>query len=251
MTSKWIKYTLKYYTFWGFYSTSSKLTHIFVLIFQAISCIFCTLMGIKTLIQDQELMKLLDAYNIFLYFVFAMSLYWHTIYDSYTYRYEISYFWQIFEKIDVKFQIQNNFKIRYYFIIFIILSVGDCVMYIFATFFEHLSHTNGKTMHFILLNVVDHRLFFYLFHVNVIAFQLKKIEKKFKKLSVTSEFNNELKWFRDYYKLVNEMSNCINNSFAWSNMLMILLFFLTLVTNINFVYRYLINRTLDKFNSCE
>lgn len=246
MIPKWIEYVLKYYSFWGFHATSfafsRKIVHNSVFVAHIILCGWCTLQGWISFVDGAAFMEFLDVLNFSFYYITGILLYWLIIYDSFVSRNVEFRFWHNFFQIPDKFGRQLDATKFSFFIPLIALTIGDSFMFIFAIVFEKLSDVNAKMMHVILLGVIDHRIFFYLFHLHVVASQLRQLTMEVKQMQQNSLISGifdrkRFNWIHKYYNSLYEMSCDINQIFGWSHLVLITLSFLSLVTNLNFTYR--------------
>lgn len=101
-----------------------------------------------------------------------------------------------------------------------------------------------------LLSMYQHRIFYYLFYLDLLRNELKtivnkvkkmvrslKIPKIYRKKKTFKKFEqNRLKWIREYYKLIYEMNECLNSVLGWSNLVTILFSFALILTDLNRYY---------------
>lgn len=79
------------------------------------------------------------------------------------------------------------------------------------------------------------RVFHYLFFIHLLDYQLNEIGMEAGSLAEAS--NNEpipnarFRWIRMYFDLVYELSDCINETFGWSNVVSVLYLFLLLAVD--------------------
>lgn len=260
MLPKWITYLLKYLSLWGFHSLPIAsvggrfgVTIIFIVHF--ILCIWCSISTFTTFIEEQSFIEFIDSLNFFLYYITSALSYWSIIYDSYTKQKFQQDFWNIFRRINEHFHFQVDFKIWNNLIAFIVIFMGDITFLIVTLVHEYsICSPRCVIMHCIFLGVFDHRILFFFMHLNVIAFQLEKIDSELKhmrKLDIQSkvvpfEMNkheqHRLNWIRNYYKLVYEMTENMNAIFGLSHLSLFLLCFHTSVTFLNFIYGQFLNK---------
>lgn len=256
----WMKYLLKYFNCFGFHSLpvarvggKSGSTVIFTL--HIVLCIWCSISTFTSFLEEQTFMEFIDSLNFLLYYITSASCYWFIIYDSYTKQTFQQGFWDIFQRINEHFHSQADLKIWGSLMVFILIIIGDLtVLTISLVYTNSIGTPSCVLMHCIFLSVFDHRIFFFLLHLNVIAFQLDKIDSKLKhmnKLAVQSQFVlfeinkhelHRLKWIQDYYKLVYEMTENMNAIFGVSHLGLFLLSFHSSVTFLNFIYRQFLNK---------
>lgn len=249
-----IKYILRYFSYWGFQSTtctSLRKKSIASLIFlvHLSLCTWSSCRIFRSFTEKLAVMEFIDAMNFLLYYISCALTYWMTLFDSY-FSYGIQCeFWKTFTRINEELPSTPQLKLsKWSFLItFIILLAGDCACVIFALFREVHSEYGGRIMHFIFLITVDHRIFFYWLHLKVIIFQLKKIKIKLGKQRAVGR-ENQLKWLCYYYRLVYEMSENVNSIFGWSHLALILSTFHSSITFLNFIFRQFLKK-FNKFRS--
>lgn len=253
MFSKWIRCILKYYTFCGFYYESSsiyeKCVNIFIFSVHVIWCIWCTVLLTKYSAGQKLQLKFLDLLNSSLYAVSGILLYWFIIYDTIKNQRYLHNFWQIYAKIIEHINFQEDFqKWKYLSIFFSFIFVG--ILFIVCAIIVS-NDANHLVLHYSIIHVVDNRVLFYLLHLFVIASLLQIIETKLKKCRFQRKINkNQLKWIRNSYKLIYELSNHVNKTFGLSHLLLILVSFLSLLTHLNVTCSFLQGK-LDKFDPSE
>lgn len=248
---------LKYYSLFGFHCVSDakfdgKFMSILIFLCQVSACTWCSFIAFISFAEQKHLMEYLDALNCFVYYLIGVLTYWFIIYDSYAhFRIEIE-FWQIFQRIDQKYANQSKLSYGNHLSTLTIRTAVNVAIMIFAYNYENITEPQDKIMTFILINFFDHRVLFYFLHMKVVSFQLLKIKEeveRFQKNGINSEWfrlkNDQYKQLRDYYRLVYEMTECMNKAFGWSNVAIILLNLITTVTFLNFIY----SQTDDKFEN--
>lgn len=223
-----------------------KLMNSLFFVCHVVLCIWCSFGLLKTFAEKQSQMEFLDALNFFLYNIANDLTYWLIIYDSYQNHIDHCAFWEIFKKIDMEFFSQSNIGCRVYIMAFSSILIGDWIKLVFSLIPETETNYGGRIMHFLLLSVTDQRAFFYLLYLKLIKFQLKNIKTELMTLQTQTDVDDQkLKWIREYYNYVYQMSLHVNSLFGWSNLALILLNFYTSVTFLNFIYRQI----LGKFNN--
>lgn len=253
-----MEYLLKYCSLWGFHSiptasVGGKSGAGVIFIVHVILCVWCSITTITTFVEERTYMEFIDSLNFFLYYITSASCYWFIIYDSRTKQRVEQKFWDIFRQINERFCFQTDFKIWDTLMAFVLIFTGDITVLITALIHKHsIGSPASVTMHCIFLSVFDHRIFFFLLHLKVITFQLKKIDSEFKhmrKLKTQSELmpmnkheQHRLKWIRDYYKLVYEMTDNFNAIFGLSHLGLFLLTFHSSVVFLSFIYRQFLNK---------
>lgn len=262
MNPNWIVFILKYYSIFGFYNKScakfhEKCVNSLILFVHVGLCSWCSLTAMTSFVEEIQLMEFLDALNFLLYYLTSAATYCLIIVDSYANRNNQRSFWKLFAQIDGKYC--HQFNKWSYLSGLITLSIGNTAMSIIAFAYERTTGSDTKIMNCIFLNVFDHRIFFYLLHMEAITFQLQKINAVLKNISLNKHLDirrpaiNSLtklqcKWIRTNYRYVHEMTNHMNSMFGWSNLALTLLSFLSSITFLNFIYRQC-HRKFGKFDS--
>lgn len=250
MCPKWIEYILKYYSLFGLHFIPNarfggKSTSLLIYFIQIGLCIWCSFWAFKAFIEEQKLISFLDALNFFLYYLTSALTYWAILYDSYTKKDILRGFWQNFTEISQKCATQFDLNKWNFLFAFILLLVLDTIMSGLALYRTFINSEDNVT-HYHFLAIYDQRIFFYLLHVKIVTFQLQKIENELKYIhqckgylseNFVSLTENQFKWIRNYYRLINEMVDNMNNAFGISNLAITLLSFHSAITFSNFVYR--------------
>lgn len=238
MVPLWIDCVLKYYSLFGFYSSScSKLSEkIFRSITSAVQlgcCIFCSVWVFVAFADEKTIMSFLDAINFFLYYLTCALTYWLILYDSYTNENIEIAFWSNFNRIGEQFYVPMKSTKWDFLCAFFWIILADLVCLSYSLYRENTTNIKDKFMHFTLIVVIDHRMFFYLLHLKVLAEQLRQIEAELQNHPSKVQCN----LIATFYELVYEMSDIVNVAFGWSNLAIMLLSLHTSVTFSNFVYR--------------
>lgn len=261
MLPKHINYTSLYYSFLGFqfefYKTSTrKLTNSIILLVHIAICTWCSFCTFETAKLQMGFIEFLDVLNFLLYCSTCSLLYWLLIYDSLMNRSDQIAFWQFFTRIDKKFYAQSELKICSYLVALFLLLLGDAFIFIFAFVCNELTDSR-QLMHGIFFVIHDHRTFFYLLHLKIITFQLRKLNteliqfSKCRLRSIGGNFCNDwFKWIRDYYTLVYKMTDHVNMIFGWSQLALFILCFYSAIVYINAIYRQF-NGKFSKLDSRE
>lgn len=187
MFPKWLKFTLRYYCLWGFHCSTrngfiEKLISIFIFLSHIGLCTWCSINLLRAFAEKLALMEYLDALNFHLYYIANVSTYWLILYDSYNNHNDQYVFWQIFRKIDIQLYSQSKIKKWTYLITLASIFTANISVVVFALVREVKSSYDLRLMHFIYLCMMDHRIFFYLLHLKIVAFQLKIIKMEIYKM---------------------------------------------------------------------
>lgn len=179
---KWILFIRTYFSLWGFGSILFK-RKIGSLIFigHIVLCTQCAFWAFDAFFEGLAVLELLDSINFFLFYITSILSYCCIIYDSFVSQTLECAFWNCLLKINSKFCSQIKMKTFWYFNALTILLAADILILIYAIWRERKSKATGKVMHFIFLMLTDQRIFYYILHLKVIAFQLLNIDMELNK----------------------------------------------------------------------
>lgn len=268
MFSKQLTFLLKSYDYWGYYTefaSTNKNRHSFFVIFSlhviAALCftIFIGQVVLKSIIHTHLASRINDWFQLFCLVV----VYWTIIIESFLKRNVQKQFWKIFGEINERYYQHVSLRLNIYFakclefhiivtVIQIILSAyfvcyhGSFPYYLFSLFF--------------LVKMPQHRIFYYLLYVELIKFELKIVEAEVKqmadmsrnmcyflfgklKISFKKFQRHRFKWIRDYYSSIYELNVKLNDVFAWSQFLTVLCCFFVLLTESNWAYAHIGDRS--------
>lgn len=274
MFSKSILFILKYFEIVGFITeyriNSSKekkqFSRISTLVHSAIAIYFICIVyylfshvffELKILMLTNELLKHLNS----------VACYWVTVIEIYINRGRQHRFWKMFQEIDEKYCQHNrtsmfSYSLKFFEYFFILSAVQMCIT-------KNFIHVNTivtifSITYFFLAQICVCRSFYYLFFVHLITHELHiihnevlamvKKSKEFQSWKISNRHVcfeiSRLKWLREYYCLVHEMSECINLVNGWSQFATITYMFNILVCDLIWaIYNY---ETLpDFFLYCE
>lgn len=244
MEPTWIKNLLKLYSLFGFHSISfarigGRFFSFSVFLIHIGFCVWITYWAIETFQLKSLDINFLDAINFFLFYLIGVITYWIIIYDSYTKQNIQRTFWYNFNRINREFSAQtdlNKWQFLNAFTAFILIYFASCTILLFRVLVG-----DRHTLHYGFLIVYDHRVIFYLLHLKVIIFQLKKIQNELKHIfenvnNMHQCIDSVHKWMREYYRLVSEMTDHMNTAFGWSNLALTLFYIITSISYVNIIY---------------
>lgn len=255
MLPKRIEQFLIFFDVFGFNSGASKLSKcrgIFYCIefVHILIATFFTLTKFKFLIGLYSLNGAIPTVNELLQYSAGLYPYWLIIVDSICGQSSHKQFWKLFQQIDRQFCSQSNLCFRIYLVKMIeffaattlISAIGmmdlikKCIVYsyIFLAKFSNI------------------RIFYYLFCLKMINFQLKHIEEELENMHKSNVADcQRLKWIREYVSLVHEMTYHLNNTFGWSNAAVILCCFYYVLVGLNWIIimRFSMNNFICEFGS--
>lgn len=194
----------------------------------------------------------------------ALYTYSMIIFDSLYHRQTHKQFWNILKRIDRDLYSQGNLKQQTYLIKFSLFLIKNLICIVFRIGVQSYAGVSIDTPYVFLFIICEIRMFYYLFCLDMIYFQLKIIEMECMNIEMSSHqheigcvqktlrikgyqtifsFSYELqrmKWIRDYVFTVYEMTRYLNKIFGWSNVAAISFGFCFLLTETHWCY---VNRT--------
>lgn len=193
----------------------------------------------------------------------SLAVYWSTLIEFNTKHCIQNEFWQKIRKIDTLFSSHRHLSMRTYLWKFRICLFT--LLFICALYLQEIISKTGTGFvyfwftHFMLITTYLNRVFFYLFCMELIKFELRAIENETKELVRTNQrgpFANAMgkcfviekfqqrrfKWLRDYFQSVYEMCNHLSKMIGWSNVITILFSFQLIATDGLWIYWKLYNK---------
>lgn len=202
-------------------------------------------------------LKLSEAISECLQFTAALYTYWLIIFDSILHCQTHERFWSTLQLIDKNFCTQTKMTLRNYFAKLIIYLIKTIITVVVRLMGNSFASFDIDAPYVIIFIICDVRMFYYLFCLEIVHFQLEMIETESEKLKTTverkiiesrrcrrSEVRNaiastkfqQMKWMREYLHCVHEMVCLANQIFGWSNVAAISLCFCLLLTEIHWYY---------------
>lgn len=235
-----IAYILNFFDCFGYNTGSSTLTRYqkcryFIQSIHICLAITFTFYKIYMTIEMYYCYHAMDVINLSVQYSSPVYTYWMIILDSIVQRYHHQHFWSIYECIYHRFCHKSSFvrnfvkKIVAFFVVYVILFI----------ILNAANDFNGGLRGCIYLALIitcEIRIFYYLFCIEIIHFQLKVIEHTAKTIQISTCFEQrlyKLKWICEYYRNVHRMINLLHNFFGWSNVAIILFCFYTFATYLN------------------
>lgn len=246
MFSKYVLCLLYNFNLWGFCTefpelrTSQKWTRTILGVQLICSCFLC---GFVWLFLHQLFyidFDLITIVNDVLKFSLATFSYLCIIGESYYNRSKQQNFWIIYRRIRNDFNRSDcDPSFRNYFIKLLQFFITVTVVEI-KHFTKRFSLIFFSTSYFGLMTMQEMRIFYYLFSVQLLDYQLNEIGTEVKLLADASENGRiprgRLRWIRVYYDLVYDLSNYLNEVIGWSNVVNIMYLFLRLVFDLTWIY---------------
>lgn len=260
MLPQQIYHILVFFDAFGFNSGSTHLSKYQKIIYLAhiLLAMMFVLLEIKIIFEYYPLLALTESISEFLQYFAALSTYWLTIFDSVLQQRNHRHFWLILERIDISFCGQQSFKFRNYLVKFIVYSIKTVVVIVLRLVFSLLIISVIADLAYTFLPIIcEIRMFYYLFCLEVIHYQLNMVEKEL--IVMQRSFNviapnqlfqcsilkaspfytlelQRLKWIRDYFHCIYTMIDLLNNIFGWSHVAAISYCFYYTLTEINWLY---------------
>lgn len=210
-----VKYVLTFFDALGYNSGSSMLSnrratanlicflHILLAVFFS-----CVTFYLNMLISPHT--RLVDLLNQLLQYSSTLYMYWFTIWDSFYHWREHHRFWAIFRQINESFQSQCNFTHRTFTLKVFSIVLPTIVSVSILLLTIGIPHPMNKILiiNVILIKLCQFRVFYYLFCLEAINFQLKSIDSALKRMCERVNFESDsdgvhrLKCVQQYYHCV-------------------------------------------------
>lgn len=260
MLPKQIVCILNFFDILGYYSESSALAkyqkiQLFVFIVQILLATDFTLYQFRFAIELCTMLGPLEIANGMLRYTMGLCTYWLIIFDSFKDRRKHQHFWKILKRIDTHF-CKQFISFRGYLCKLIEFFLVSIIVYIMSYIFRAFPQTDGVLICLTLIIICQIRIFYYVFCLEIINWQLQMIQHELiiiKKWSSNTNqsasnsilrthktidyFNlNRFKWVNQYYGCIVEMTELLNVIFSWSQFALILFGFYSLLTDLNWCY---------------
>lgn len=255
MFSKCIIYLLKYFDICGFHTETkiggktefyTFLMHILLACFLTASIILYTM---QPVFYESKTISLV---NNTVQFSSAVITYWMIIFESYIQRKKQRQFWTIYKRISERNLNHRSPNLRIYLFKFCEFSIiFSCIQLILMKYFMAYRGHFFYFMftYFVMVKMYQNRIFYYLFYVEIIKCELQHIQYDLKRIVAHSK-QNRIKWkmqrfekIRNYFQSVYQMVQCINQVFGWSQFVTILFCLHLPLTDLNWAYVRLLERT--------
>lgn len=148
-------------------------------------------------------------------------------------------FWKIFQYIDHFYRSHERFTLRKYLVKFFF-----CLLAFSIAFVSYLQQivlfTSTQYLYFYFAHLIAslvylNRVFYYMFCLELIRHELYTVANEIKSVfcmrrtcvlgneyEINKANNRRFMWIRKYFQSIYDMSNLLNHSFAWSNVIVIL-----------------------------
>lgn len=249
MFSKWIVFLLRLFDIFGFfteYPTQNNKSYrkrtLLILLFHFLIAVCTLVIALNCAEKPNSLMSSAFIVNQSIMLHGLLCCYWLSVSESYVQRNVQRKFWSILKQIDKFYCQKNRIFMRNYCLKLVefiptVIAVDVVIMY----YVSRANDSGGKFSTYlysqiillIILKIDFLRIFYYLFHVDLIKYELIKIENEvremmrisrqkcswvvYNKVLRTRRFHeNRYNWLREYYRLVFGLTECMNSVFARS-----------------------------------
>lgn len=253
MITKRLLYFLEFFALCGFnagisdFTKSSKYRY-FILINLVTMALILTWFHFYLMIEFYPLLGVVESISESLQYLASLITYWLIIFDSILNAKYDRNLWKILQKIDKRFSILMTFSYHRYMIKFIefhsvtiLLFVARPMIHVYADIIIEIAYN-------ILFKMCHIRIFYYIFCIEIVHFQLTVIKNDLENMKLISRRRysvRHFKWIRDYYSCVHELTNHLNRIFGWSHVAVILFCFYLFVTDLNWFYIHCNQLTLS------
>lgn len=262
MLPKQVVHILNVFDACGFNSGTSKLSKnlVFIYIVHAIHlsmALVLTLFEFHLMTEYYPSLGLTEAISESLQYSAALNTYWLIILDSIIHRKSHQDFWQVLQQIDEYFYCQPNSVIRSYMLKFCVYFMKTISIMVIRLFISSFVDFIVDFAYIALFIICEIRMFYYLFCLEVLHFQMKMVENEVKimmkilnlanikrnkslnidVISASYAFEQQrLKWIRGYFHCVYKMMYLLNEVFGWSHVSGISFCFYYILTESNWFY---------------
>lgn len=254
----WMNNLLCYFDLWGLptdfrmdsnYQKISRLSTILISILGLIVTVLL-IIYLKRPTYDP-----LGTLNDVIKYAGILIVFWSSLFELNTKHSIRRRFWCTFEQIDALYCSHRRFEIANYLNKFRFCSSTFaivCLIYLHRI----TSDTGSQYLYFwftnfTLIAMYLNRVFYFLFYLELIKYELSIIEKETKELvrayrntecaiargKTMLEFQQKrFKWIRDYFQAIYFMCDSLNQFLGWSNAITILFSFQLIITDVIWVY---------------
>lgn len=263
MFSKFVIFLLKFFDLCGFQTESARVIGsrnraicIFVI---HCGCAFALTYFVFGYASEPILLGEVLPYfvNEILQILNGMLTHWVIIIESFIQRGIQKKFWDIYQKIDKNRVKCKKSLLRAYKMKFIeFFSVVTIIQTIFMCYFTHYvgNYYFFRIAYLVSQTVYHYRVFYYLFYVELIKFELQAIETELRTIAKITQRNeidsnpenfnaNSLKMINAHCQLILQLNECINKIFGWSNFITVTYCFHMPLTDFNWALWELHRRT--------
>lgn len=200
---------------------------------------------------------LTEAISESLQYSAALYTYWLIILDSLLHRRAHQHFWEVLQQIDEYFSCQRNSVIHSYLLKLCVYFLKTLSIMVIRLFINSFVDFTVDFAYISLFIVCEIRMFYYLFCLEILHFQMKMVEDEVKIMMKILNLANirrnqalnidvisacysfemqRLKWIRGYFHCVYKMMYLLNEIFGWSHVAAISFCFYYILTESNWFY---------------
>lgn len=194
-------------------------------------------------------LRWIEAVNQALQFSVTLYAYLLIVLDSQLQRKKHKRFWEIVEVIYASCKCRYVFSSRCYVLMLIEYFFVTNFLSLFAILFNNMPFDPSIIFYVVLIKLCHLRVFYYIFCVKVLNFQLKLIKSKLKLMknqapNATTFLEHQLKLVRELHQCVYEMCSLLNDFFGWSQVIGVSFCFYFFLANFNWLLTRFLNFSL-------
>lgn len=234
------------------FSSNIHLAHFICVIHLSIAT-FATIF-IYTIVEFLSPKEYVEVVSELLQYLAVLFTYWSIIFDTIFHRQVQQRFWNKLKWVDQRIFSQSSLKYRNFLMKFVeFFTMQMCMLVISVA--VTINNIKIDFMYNLLFEIIEMRLFYYLFCLEILTFQLEYIENELKniqsvinipKLRLLNIRNSiytfelkRLKWIRNNVFYLHEITVDLNEFFGWSHVATILALFYLFLSQINWCYVHL------------
>lgn len=213
-----------------------------------------TLYQIEIFLELNAMIGLLETLNELLQYKVGLFTYWLIILDSYLHRRKHRCLWETVQRIDSNFCTQQMFFRNFIYRLIEFFPVSNILFFVMFSI-GITPQTRSVFIYNALIMICQFRMFYYIFCLEMINWQLKMIEKEISTnpindfSSIITQFR--FKWIKGYYDCVIVLTENFSEIFGLSQLASILFAFYSLSTDLNWLYananRFSVTQMICKF----
>lgn len=241
-----VRYILTVFDAFGYNSGSTTLsshrrTANLICILHILLALYFTCFTFYLKMRLSSFTRWVELLNHLLNYSSTIYMYWFTIWDAFRHWREHHRFWTIFRKINDSFQSQRNFTYRTFTLKFVLIILTTTVSVLISQLTTETYHemTEIIVVNVTLVKLCQIRIFYYLFCLEAINFQLKSIVIALREMCERESFPSDggdvhrFKRIQQYYHCVYEMAYLSNDIFNWSQVAAVSFCFYAILTDLN------------------
>lgn len=188
---------------------------------------------------------LLTIANLLLKYCGVILVCWTIIIESYCKRPVQQKFWRIYHHLEDNFNCSSHtMALRSFlmkFSLFFVISAAIYIKHSIYLFQQSMGTSLYLSYSYVSEMILqDMRVFYFLFVVHLLSYQLQSVESEMISIADASEnrivSRSRLRRVRIFHDLVCDLSNCTNEVFGWSSVAIILYQFSRLAADLNRIY---------------